>query len=137
MSMTQLAIGIAAMSAIGSAALQLALPRPVPFEVASLEVKDGAVLQDRTVTTDQPAFYAQWAATVETASGDSIRGCEGNGANAYMAGRKVVTFSLEDWTGKPSCTYASLKPGVYRLRASWHWGEHYTSKTSPTFEVTR
>lgn len=137
MSTTQLAVGVAALSMIGSGIVSLVLPQPAPFIVNGLRMDAGIITQDRTITTDQTAFYAQWAATVEDATGESIRRCEGSGANAYSPGRKAVTFRLEDWTGKPGCTWESLPPGLYALRASWRAGEWSTSIKSETFEVTR
>lgn len=138
MSMTQLGIGIAGLAAVGSLALQMMLPHPVPFVVNEIALVGGVVIQDRTVITDHPAFYAQWAATVEDAdTGESLRQCEGSGANSYPPGRKAVHFTLDEWTGRPGCTLASLPPGRYALRASWRWGETFTSSKSEPFEVAQ
>ena len=136
MSISDLGIGMAAVAAVVSTALQLVLPQPAPLVINNLTYADGIVTQDRTLNTDQPAFYAQWTATVENAeTGESLRWCEGSGANGYPPGQKAVTFTLADWTGRATCTPDSLPPGLYALRASWRWGAESTSFKSAVFEV--
>lgn len=138
MSATQLGVGIVFLSMIGSAALQVVLPEAQPFTINALTYSNGIVTQDRTIATDQPAFYAQWAVTVENVdTGDSLRQCEGFGANAYPPGRKAVSFTLPDWTGRPGCTLESIPAGRYALRGSWRWGEHSAALKSSVFEVTK
>lgn len=138
MSMTQTIIGGTALVLALNWAVGAILPEPIPIDVISLSYADGMVTQERTITTDQTAFYAQWAATVENAdTGDSIRWCEGSGANAYPPGHRAVVFTLADWTGNQRCTPESLPAGRYALRASWRWGEHSTSRKSEVFEVAK
>ena len=134
--MTQLAVGMTAITAAATLALQSVLPNAPPITINSLRYDAGQVIQDRTIATDGQAFYAQWAVTVENAeTGESLIWCEGNGANAYPPGTRAVVFSLQDWTGRDECTADSLPPGVYALRGSWRWGEDWTSAKSLPFEV--
>jgi len=136
MSMTQTLIGGGALVLALNFAVQAILPQPTPIVVHGLTYLDGAVIQERTISTDQTAFYAQWAVTVENAdTGESLIWCEGNGANAYPPGHRVVQFTLADWTGRTTCTPESLPPGRYALRASWRWGGDGTSAKSEPFEV--
>lgn len=138
MSMFNTVIGGAGLVVAATVALQSMLPGPPPFVVNSLNYEAGVVTQDRTITTSAPAFYAAWAATVENAdTGESLHWCEGNGANAYPPGRRAVEFSLQDWTGNPLCTFASLPSGRYALRASWAWGGQSTAAKSPIFTVDK
>lgn len=111
-------------------------PAPV-FQINSLTVDPmtGMVAQDRTINTNQPAVTLVWTGVVEDAHGDDIQRCAGTGVRGYKPGRKVVLFTLEDWTGAPGCTFASLPPGQYRLRGSWRGGEVSTGAYSDTFEV--
>lgn len=140
MSMSQLAIGVTAAVGLATLALQTVLPDPAPIEVQSLVYDQGQVLQERTIYTKQDAFPIAWTATVENAeTGDSVRWCEGSGANGYPPGHRVVEFrNLAEWTGRAECTVDSLPPGTYSLRATWRWGENNSvSKKSNVFEVTQ
>jgi len=140
MSMTQTLIGGGAMVLALNFAVSAILPEPAPIEVHSLVYLAGEIYQERTITTDQPAFPILWTATVENAdTGESVIWCEGNGVNGYPPGYRVVLFrSLADWTGRDECTVESLPPGRYALRASWRWGEsNSTSAKSEPFEVVR
>lgn len=124
------------MVAAATLALQAILPQPPAFVVHELNYEAGIVTQDRSIATNEVAFYAQWAVTVEDVeTGASVRWCEGAGANAYPPGRRAVQFSLPDWTGRTLCTPESLPAGRYALRGSWRWGDHYTSVKSNVFEV--
>lgn len=138
MSMVNTVLTGAVIWGVATVWLRMVLPEPVPFVVHSLAYSEGVVTQDRTITTDEPAFFAQWTATVENAdTGQSLRRCEGSGANGYPPGRMAVSFTLEEWTGRDNCTVASLLPGHYTLRATWRWGEESTAMKSEPFEVTR
>lgn len=129
-------VGVLVFTVLGSVGARVILPAPAPIQVHYIEMTEGKVHQSRTITTDAPAFYAQWAATVADAeTGESLIWCEGSGANAYPPGSKIVAFALEDWTGADQCTLESLPPGRYVLRASWSWGDEGTAKVSEPFEV--
>lgn len=138
MSLVQTGIGIAGAVLALNFAVSAILPEPVRIQVQALAYDNGVITQERTVRTENQAFYAQWAATVENAdTGESVRWCEGSGANAYAAGHKVVTFTLPDWTGRKECTPESLPPGRYVLSATWHWGVRDAAMKSEPFEVNQ
>lgn len=129
MSFTQTVIGGGILAVALNAALSLVLPDPTGIVVHGLTYKNGLVTQDRTVLTNEAAFYAQWAAmVVDAQTGDVVPGCMGSGAAPYPSGRKAVTFSLANWTGNPHCTIDSLEPGrAYDLQAVWSWGDDSVS----------
>lgn len=136
--MTQTIIGGGALVLALNFAVGAILPQPAPIEVHSLAYADGGVIQARTINTEQDAYPLAWTATVERAdTGDSIRLCEGSGANGYPPGYREVVFpSLAEWTGRIACNVSALEPGFYRLRATWAWGEGYSvSAKSEPFEV--
>jgi len=136
MSMTQTIVGGAIMVVLGSAVLQGVLPSPAPIVVHKLEYLDGDVFQDRTITSDVP-FFISWAAQVVFADTNSIvPWCAGSGANPYPPGHKIVSFPLEDWTGKPGvCTPDSLPDGEYKLAVAWRWGDETTGAESAVFII--
>lgn len=129
MSFTQTLIGMGAVGLVAQTLLSAVLPDPTGLVVHGLTYADGYVTQDRTVLTTEPAFYAQWAASVvDVETGDTVPQCTGQGAAPYPPGRKAVTFSLSDWTGNPLCNPLGLVEGkTYALRAVWSWGENSVS----------
>ena len=136
MSVSQTAIGIGVLTAVGTLFLQSVLPGPVPLTVNSLTYTAGLVYQDRTVITDGTAFYAQWSASVvDVDTGEVVPWCSGSGSFPYQPGHKIKEFPLADWVGNATCTPESLNPGTYVLQAAWQWGADQTSKTSDPFEV--
>lgn len=138
MSMTQTIIGGALMVGMGTALLHAVLPSPTPFVIHSLAFVDGVVEQDRTISTNDYAFYAQWATAVINAdTQEPVTGCMGSGAFPFRAGRSTKHYYLQDWTGQTDCTLDNLGPGSYYLRGSWQWGEQQASMESPVFEVAQ
>ena len=136
MSVSQAMAGFAVAVAVGHIAVQAVLPAPAPIIIHGITYDAGMVLQDRTVQTDEAAFFAGWAATVvNAATGESLRWCEGSGAFPYKPGRMVIEFTLPEWTGRAECTPESLPPGEYYLRGVWSWGDRQASRESASFEV--
>lgn len=135
---TQSVLGVGIVAAVVAITLKTALSpfAPIPLDVHSLVYEAGTVFQDRTITTDGTAFYAQWAAAViDVATGDPVPWCSGSGSFPYQPGHKVKEFPLATWVGNENCTPENLNPGTYFLRASWQWGTEQTSKDSEPFEV--
>lgn len=134
--MTHTLIGASVLTAALSAALSAVLPAPPAIVVHRLAIDGDTVTQDRTVNGHGEAFYMAWAAGVfDAATGDAVTWCQGSGAFAYALGRKEVHMGLPDWTGREDCTYDSLPPGSYVLRATWSWGDTQESAQSQVFEV--
>ena len=136
MSMLQVSSGVAALAAAGAIAVKAILPGPAPIQVHELRFEAGIVYQDRTVTTNGEAFFAQWAARVEDAeTGDVVPWCVGSGAWPYEPGRRSVSLPLPEWVGNDACTADSLPPGLYVPVAVWSWGDDQTSHRGLAFEV--
>lgn len=109
--------------------LKTVLPPIQPIVVHSLEYKDGAILQDRTVTVEGGGvFWAQWKAQIVYAkTGETVPGCTGSGSWNYKAGSKAYAIPLAEWVGAASCTPDALPVGCYRPVAAWAWGTDQTS----------
>ena len=138
MSVTQTTIGGAVVFAVLQFSMWAILPTPMPISVHSLTIdsQSDVVALDRTIPDfGHPAVTLIWTATVEDANGDSIIRCEGSGVRGFLPGRKIIRFTLPSWTGRDGCTLSSLKPGLYRLRASWRGGEVSTGVISDPFIV--
>lgn len=112
------------------------LPEEQPIRVHSLIYQDGVVYQDRTVTTEDEFFPAQWRAVIVSASNNEpISGCSGEGFWPYTAGRRVAQIPLSEWVGAEGCTPEYLRSigGEFYPVASWYWGNDKTSQTGETF----
>ncbi len=131
-----MATGIAAVSAAGVMLLKSILPGLPPIEVHDLHYDAGVIYQDRTVRTDEPAFFAYWTAKIVRAdTGEPVPWCAGYGSWAYEPGRATYPLPLPEWVGNPACTVESLNPGIYRPVAVWSWGDDQTSHEGEPFTV--
>lgn len=132
----QTVVGTIALALIGGVAVNLVLPGPQPIVVHSLTYSDGVVHQERTITTEQPAFFAAWTAQiVDAATGLPVPHCNGSGSWPYPAGYRVADIPLAEWVGNPLCTPESLDPTKqYRPVAAWYWGEDQTSHSGQPFK---
>jgi hypothetical protein len=131
MSITNLSVGIGAVSGFLVLVVGAIAPKPAPIQVHSLEFDGGIVHQERTVITDGETFFAWWRAeVVDAATGDPVPQCSGGGDWPYVAGYRVVDVPLGEWVGRPEdCTLDDL-PDQFYLRASWFWGDDQTNARS-------
>lgn len=135
MSATQLFLGAAPLIVIGTLALDVLTPDPLPIVVHDLHYDDGMIYQDRTVIDDgnPGGFYAQWVArVVDARTGDTVPGCIGEGAWTYEPGRAIKPLPLTEWVGSADC---APPPGDYIPVASWYWGYSQTSHQGPVFTI--
>lgn len=134
MSWTNLAIGGTVAAVALQSLFNLALPDPKPIKVHSLNFDKVAqeVIQERTVTTEAPFFYAHWEAQViRHDTGEVV--CEGEGDWPYKPGLLAARMDVKKWSGDANC---NLEPDVeYRLRAAWLWGDDQEAHKSEPFTI--
>lgn len=132
--MSQLAIGMAAVSTLLTVALQTVLPDPPRIEVHTISYSAGQITQDRTVNSDAPVFFMRWRAFIlDDATGLPIPNCSGSGEFEYPTGRHAKTMPIEVWVGNALCR--DLPPGRYVPEAIYIWGDDQVRATGAAFEV--
>ena len=137
MHFTHIALGgVAVIGAIQFALVEplkrAVLPPEPPIIVHSLEWRDGAILQDRTVTTDAK-FTAAWQAEIrDVATGKAVPGCYGSGVWTYEPGRIAPEIPLAEWVGNSDCR---LGGGRYQASATYEAGTFKSTARSPVFTL--
>lgn len=128
----QMLIGGTVIAGLASLAASPFLPSVPPIQIHALMLRDGKVIQSRTVTADGEKFFAKWQAQIEDAETGAIV-CEGSGSWNYDVGKMDVEMTLERWVGQDDCTYESLPDGEYVPVATWYWGSDQTSYKGQEF----
>ena len=135
MHFTHIALGgVAVIGAIQFALVEplkrAVLPPEPPIVVHSLEWRDGAIVQDRTVTSDGK-FTAAWQAEIrDVSTGLPVPGCYGSGVWTYDPGRIAPEIPLAEWVGNPDCRLARE---CYQANATYEAGTFKTTARSPVF----
>lgn len=136
MSTTNMIVGGAVVGGLLQLTLSLVLPEEKPIVVHSLRYEGGKVFQDRTITTEDEFFPAQWKAVIVSVETQRpVDGCSGQGFWPYPEGRKTAPIPLTEWVGSETCTpeYLQSLGGEFYPVAYWYWGNDKTDHTGETF----
>jgi len=144
--LTPIVIGLAAAAGVGRV-IDAVAPKPIEVHAVSLTGQceyDGqsygaCISQDRTVTPPGGAteYVAQWRAwLINTATGEVVPGCSGQGSGKYDRGTAVVQLPLHVWIGSDACRWDTLPPGEYAPHAAWDAGTQGEEHAGTAFQVS-
>lgn len=137
MSWSQLWVGIAATTVVGSMMATQVIPVVgSPVTLKELSYADGMITIERVIVTRDPFFFAQRRAyLVNEATNESLEQCEGTKNQRILPGAIKETQTLAAWTGNPACRPESIPPGIYSPIAVYIWGDHTYNFAGTSFTI--